>query len=156
LALFFTRFSLVTTILVLAMMIDYAPSVRGAVAGATAQAGLGEFFALPIFTCVGLMYLVSAIDFVMIFVSLELVTISFYVLVSFTRRNPLTLEAGVKYLVLSALSTGFLVYGITWIYGTTGETNLDRIAEMMARPNVDLTGMAFGAVLVLVALGFKI
>ena len=70
------------------------------------------------------MWMASAIDFVMIFVSLELVTISFYVLVSFTRRNPATLEAGVKYLILSALSTGFLVYGITWIFGVTGETNL--------------------------------
>jgi len=65
------------------------------------------------------MYLVSAIDFVFIFVSLELVTISFYVLVSFTRRNPITLEAGTKYLVLSALSTAFLVYGIAWIFGVT-------------------------------------
>ncbi len=53
------------------------------------------------------MYLVSAIDFIFIFVSLELVTISFYVLVSFTRRNPIALEAGTKYFVLSALSTAF-------------------------------------------------
>ena len=89
------------------MMIDYAPVVRSFVPGATPQAGLGEFFALPLFTCAGLMYLASAIDFVFIFVSLELVTMSFYVLVSFTRRNPATLEAGVKYLVLSALSTAF-------------------------------------------------
>ena len=83
------------------------------------------------------MYMASAIDFVMIFVSLELVTISFYVLVSFTRRNPLTLEAGVKYLILSALSTGFLVYGITWIFGVTGETNLDRIGAALARPEIE-------------------
>ena len=138
LAIFFKRFALVTTILVLVMMIDYAPTVRQSVAGVTTQAGLGEFFALPIFTCAGLMYLVSAIDFVMIFVSLELVTISFYVLVSFTRRNPLTLEAGVKYLILSALSTGFLVYGITWIFGVTGETNLDRIVAALAKPNMSI------------------
>ena len=97
------------------------------------QSGLGEFFALPIFTCAGLMWMASAIDFVMIFVSLELVTISFYVLVSFTRRNPATLEAGVKYLILSALSTGFLVYGITWIFGVTGETNLARVAAALAQ-----------------------
>src|ERR1700704_4053001 len=156
LSIFFKRFALVTTILVIIMMIDYAPSVRGAIAGATQQAGLGEFFALPVLTCAGLMYLVSAIDFIMIFVSLELVTISFYVLVSFTRKNPLSLEAGVKYLVLSALATAFLVYGITWIFGVTGETNLDRITAILARPNIDQTAMTFGAVLVLVALGFKI
>ena len=58
--------------------------------------------------------------------------------------------------MLSALATGFLVYGITWIYGTTGETNLDRITAALAKPNVDLTAATFGAVLVLVALGFKI
>src|SRR5436190_16032242 len=72
LAIFFKQFSLVTTIFVLIMMTDYAPVVRGSFPGATPQTGLGEFFALPIFTCAGLMYLVSAIDFVFIFVSLEL------------------------------------------------------------------------------------
>ena len=94
------------------MMIDYAPVLHSFFPSATSQAGLGEFVALPLFTCAGLMYLVSAIDFVFIFVALELVTVSFYVLVSFTRRNPTTLEAGTKYLVLSALSTAFLAYGI--------------------------------------------
>src|SRR5437867_3695911 len=123
LSIFFKRFALLTTILILAMMIDYAPVVQNSFPG-TSQTGLGEFFALPIFTCAGLMYLVSAIDFIFIFVALELVTISFYVLVSFTKHNPITLEAGVKYLVLSALSTGFIVYGIAWIFGATGETNL--------------------------------
>src|SRR6185436_18874825 len=108
LAIFFKQFALLTTILVLIMMIDYAPVVRSFFPGAAPQTGLGEFVALPLFTCVGLMYLVSAIDFVFIFVALELVTVSFYVLVSFTRRNPITLEAGTKYLILSALSTAFL------------------------------------------------
>jgi NADH-quinone oxidoreductase subunit N len=84
------------------------------------------------------------------------VTISFYVLVSFNRRNPATLEAGVKYLVLSALATAFLVYGITWIFGVTGETNLSRIAAALADPAIEKNGALFGAVLVIVALGFKI
>src|SRR2546428_3841350 len=156
LAIFFKRFALLTTILVLLMMIDYAPVVRNLLPASAAQTGLGEFFALLIFTCAGLMYMASAIDFVMIFVSLELVTISFYVLVSFTRRNPATLEAGVKYLVLSAISTGFLVYGITWIFGATGETNLQPIAVALANPEIERNAALFGAVLVLVGLGFKI
>jgi NADH-quinone oxidoreductase subunit N len=147
---------LVSTIFVLILMTDYAPVVRNSFPGTTPQAGLGEFFALPIFTCVGLMYLVSAIDFVFIFVSLELVTISFYVLVSFTRRNPMTLEAGTKYLVLSALSTAFLVYGIAWIFGVTGQTNLQRIADVLANPATDRSAALLGMVFVLVALGFKI
>ncbi len=156
LALLFKRIALATTAGVLLMMIDYAPNIRLGIEGVTPQAGLGEFFALPLFTCAGLMWMASAIDFVMIFVSLELVTISFYVLVSFTRRNPLTLEAGVKYLVLSALATGFLVYGITWVFGATGETNLQKIATALARPDLEKTAALFGAVLVLIALGFKI
>src|SRR5256714_5968100 len=102
------------------------------------------------------MYLVSAIDFIFIFVSIELVTISFFVLVSFPRRNPIALEAGVKYLIVGALSTAFLVYGITWIFGVTGETNLDRIAAAFSSGKIDGRAATFGAVLVLVGLGFKI
>ncbi len=156
LAIFFKRFALVTTIFILIMAIDYTPAIRMGVPGANPHAGLGEFFALPIFTCAGLMWMASAIDFVMIFVSLELVTMSFYVLVTFTRRNPATLEAGVKYLILSALSTGFLVYGITWIFGVTGETNLARIGAVLATQELDRVPPLFGLALVLVALGFKI
>jgi NADH-quinone oxidoreductase subunit N len=180
LSIFFKQFALLTTIFVLIMMIDYAPVVRSSFPGT--QDGVGEFFAVPIFTCAGLMYLVSAIDFVFIFVSLELVTISFYVLVSFTRRNPVTLEAGTKYLVLSALSTAFLVYGIAWIFGVTGQTNLYRVTETLANPSVvagivdpgplgvaisspaspmpattiNHSATLLGMVFVLVALGFKI
>jgi NADH-quinone oxidoreductase subunit N len=154
LSIFFKQFALLTTILVLIMMIDYAPVVRSSFSGA--RDGLGEFFAVPIFTCAGLMYLVSAIDFIFIFVSLELVTISFYVLVSFTRRNPVTLEAGVKYLVLSALSTAFFVYGIAWIFGATGQTNLQRVTEALANADTNQSAALLGMVLVLVALGFKI
>jgi NADH-quinone oxidoreductase subunit N len=156
LSIFFKQFALVTTIFVLIMTIDYAPILRSSFAGGTSQAGLGEFVALPLFTCVGLMYLVSAIDLVFIFVSLELVAVSFYVLVSFTRRNPLTLEAGVKYLVLSALSTAFLVYGIAWIFGATGQTNLYRLTAALANGGTESGAASLGMVFVLVALGFKI
>jgi NADH-quinone oxidoreductase subunit N len=156
LAIFFKQFALLTTILVLIMMIDYEPVLRSSFPGATLQVGLGEFAALPLFACAGLMYLVSAIDFVFIFVALELVTVSFYVLVSFTRRNPATLEAGTKYLVLSALSTAFLVYGIAWIFGATGQTNLYRLTAALANAGSDTGAALLGMVFVLVALGFKI
>src|SRR5437764_14170241 len=102
------------------------------------------------------MYLVSAVDFIFIFVSLELITISFFVLVSFPRRNPIALEGGIKYLILGALSTAFLVYGITWIFGVTGETNLQKITAAFASGKIDVHAATFGAVLVLVGLGFKI
>src|SRR4029077_6910469 len=154
LSIFFKRFVLVTTILVLIMMIDYVPVVRSS--EGMGQSHLGEFFALPVLTCAGLMYIVSAIDFIMIFVSIELVTISFFVLASFTRRNPISLEAGVKYYLLGALSTAFLVYGITWILGACGQTNLDRVTSAFVNGNADVVAATFGAVLVLGAVGFKI
>jgi NADH-quinone oxidoreductase subunit N len=155
-SLFFKRIALATTAGVIVMIFDFAPLVATGIQGATPQSGLGEFFALPLFTCAGLMWMSSAIDFVLIFVSLELVTISFYVLVGFTRRNPASLEAAVKYLVLSAVATGFLVYGITWIFGATGETNLQKITTVLSRPGLEQNAALFGAVLVIIALGFKI
>src|SRR6476660_1910050 len=148
-SLFFKRIALATTAGVLVMMLDFAPSVLAGVPAATPQSGLGEFFTLPLFTCAGLMWMASAIDFVLIFVSLELVTISFYVLVAFMRRNAFSLEAGTKYLILSAVSTGFLVYGITWIFGVTGETNLSRVSTALVDPAIESGPALFGMVLVL-------
>ncbi len=156
LAIFFKRFALLTTVLVLIMMIDYTPTLRASGPDPALQRGAGEFFALPMFACAGLMYLVSAVDFIFIFVALELVTISFFLLVSFTKKNPVTLEAGVKYLILSGLASAFLVYGIIWLFGVTGETNLQRIAAKLSNPDVEAVPTIFGVVLVLVGLGFKI
>jgi NADH-quinone oxidoreductase subunit N len=156
-AIFFKKISVLTTIVVLIMSIDYADTIKRFLPGGSAQSGLGEFFALPILTCAGMMWMSSAIDFILIFVSLELVTISFYVLVAYTRRNAASLEAGVKYLILSALATGFTVYGITWIYGVTRQTNLTQIKDIL--PSIPLDnqpGLLFGGLLVLVGLGFKI
>lgn len=157
LAIFFKQFALVTTILVLVMALEYTPVLETGLPGSRPGAGVGEFYTLPILTCAGLMWMASATDFIMIFVSLELVTISFYVLVAFMRRSKASLEAGTKYLILGALSTGFIVYGITWIFGATGQTNLARIAEVLPQmPVTSQTSLLFGIALVLVALGFKV
>src|ERR1700732_2535782 len=157
LAIFFKKIVVLTTIVVLIMSIDYADTIKRFLPGGSAQSGLGEFFALPILTCAGMMWMSSAIDFILIFVSLELVTISFYVLVAYMRRNASSLEAGVKYLILSALSAGFSIYGITWIYGVTRQTNLIEIEHVL--PSIPLgnqPGLLFGGLLVLIGLGFKI
>ncbi len=155
-AIFFKRFALLTTIVVLVLSIEYRGVVQKYVFGSRPQAGLGEFYALPVFTCAGLMWMASAVDFIMIFVSLELVTISFYILVAYMRRNAGSLEAGVKYLILSALSTGFFVYGITWIYGVTGQTSLEKIGAILLGLKVSHGPLLFGFMLVLTGLGFKI
>jgi NADH-quinone oxidoreductase subunit N len=155
-ALFFKRLALVTTIVVLVMALEYKNVLARFIPGLTPGAGLGEFYSLPIFTCAGLMFMASAIDFIFIFVSLELVTISFYVLVAYMRRQSASLEAGVKYLVLGALSTGMLVYGIAWIFGVTGQTNLAAIGVVLQTGTVPPAPLLFGIVLVLVGLGFKV
>jgi len=155
-ALFFKRFALLTTIIVLIMSLEYRDVVRKFIYGAHSDAGIGEFYTLPVFTCAGLMWMASAVDFVMIFVSLELVTISFYILVAYMRRNSNSLEAGVKYLVLGALSTGFFVYGVTWIFGITGTTNLAQEAAAMRQLPTAQGPLLFGFLLIMAGLGFKV
>jgi NADH-quinone oxidoreductase subunit N len=155
-ALFFKRFALLATIIVLIISLEYRDIVRRFIYGAHSDAGIGEFYTLPIFTCAGLMWMASAVDFVMIFVSLELVTISFYILVAYMRRNANSLEAGVKYLVLGGLSTGFFVYGVTWIFGLTGTTNLGQIAYGMRQLPSAQAPLLFGFMLILMGLGFKV
>ena len=157
LAMLFKRFALLSAVLALVLSIDYAPVLEKDIPGAAPQAGLGEFFTLPVFACAGLMWMASAADFVVIFCSLELVTISFYALVACARRNSRSLEAGVRYLILGSLSTGFLVYGITWIFGMTGQTGLHQIAAALPSVSPSSYGaLLFGVGLVIVALGFKI
>jgi len=156
-AIFFKQFSLLCTIIVLAMSVDYEDVVERNVPGVGNGAGVGEFFALPVFACAGLMWMVSAVDFIMIFVSLELVTISFYVMVAYMRKNRFCLEAGTKYLILGALSTGFIVYGIAWIFGVTGQTSLPFIADLLpSLPATSRVALLFGLGLVIISLGFKV
>ena len=162
-AMFFKRIALLTTIVVLIMGIEYKGVLAKFIPGGAEGAGIGEFYCLPVLTCAGLMFMASAVDFLLIFVSLELVTISFYILVAYMRRSSASLEAGVKYLILGALSTGFLVYGITWIFGLTGETNLAKITAVLpglfaegGRLHGSESALLFGIMLVLIALGFKI
>jgi NADH-quinone oxidoreductase subunit N len=155
-ALFFKRIALLTTIGVLIMSMDYQQVLAKFIPSSRPGAGLGEFFCLPLFTCTGLMFMASATDLILAFVALELVTISFYVLVAYMRGNAATLEAGVKYLILGALSTGFVVYGITWIFGLTGETNLAKVATKLALLEGSDTAILFSLLLVLVGLGFKV
>jgi NADH-quinone oxidoreductase subunit N len=175
LARFYKGFALVCTILVVLMSLDYRSILSRFTDDQESENGTGEYFALPVFACAGMMWMASAKDLVGAFVALELVTITFYILVAYLRRNVGSLEAGVKYLILGALSTGFLVYGIAWIYGSTGTMSLDGIASWLASPNVagsdiptaarreilsfgtpDTTPLLFGIALVLIALGFKI
>ena len=159
LARFYKIFALLTTILVLLLAVDYRKILARYTDDPNSEAGTGEYYALPVFACAGMMWLASARDLAGAFVALELVTVTFYILVAYMRRNVGSLEAGVKYLILGALSTGFLVYGIAWVYGTTGTMNLDAIGLLLnseAGLRVPLPALLFGIAFVMVGLGFKI
>jgi NADH-quinone oxidoreductase subunit N len=119
----------------------------------------GEYYALVLFAVVGMMFMASAGDFVAIFVSLETMALSFYVLVGYLRSNRKSNEAALKYFLLGSFSTGIFLYGVSLIYGTTGATNLgligaSRVKEALqpAQAPIFLTGV----ILVTVGLGFKI
>jgi NADH-quinone oxidoreductase subunit N len=152
LAIFYKGFALVITILVLWLTLQCAPYLTRF----TVDGKLAEMFSLPLIVCAGMMWMASARDLVTVFVALELVTVSFYVLVAFARKSSFSLEAGVKYLILGALSTGVLVYGIAWIYGATGTMSFDGIAKALANPATSKTTALFGAAVLLCGLGFKV
>jgi NADH-quinone oxidoreductase subunit N len=103
-----------------------------------------------------MLIIASVNDFVLLFVALELVTISFYVLTSFLRRQIHSLEAGTKYLILGALASGFTVYGIAYIFGTTGTTNFDVLSSRLAAAGNPSAAFTLGMLLVMTGLGFKI
>ena len=155
LARFYKIFALLATALVLLMAVDYRKILARFTEDPTTENGTGEFYSLPIFACAGMMWMASAKDLAGAFVALELVTITFYILVAYMRRNVGSLEAGVKYLILGALSTGFLVYGIAWVYGSTGTMSLAEMPEKIAGMTNTIP-LLFGIALVLVALGFKV
>ena len=143
---FFKRFFLIAAILVLIMAVEFSDRIA---------AGISEYYSLIIFALSGMLFAASANDFTMLFVSIELITITFYVLTSFQRARVGSLEAGVKYLILGALSSAFMVYGIALIWGTTGKFNFTELAAVAAN-FADNKIFLFGVLFVLVGLGFKI
>ncbi len=154
-ALFYKGLALLCTIVVLILSLDYAPVLEKFSARAGGGPAIGEFFALPVFICTGMRWMASAIDLTSIFVSLELITIAFYVMVGYQRKNKLSLEAAVKYLILGAISTGFLVYGLAWLFGVTGQTNLSAIGTALYATE-NKSAALFALALLLVGLAFKV
>jgi NADH-quinone oxidoreductase subunit N len=146
LALFFKRLFIVAAILVLFMSADFSGRIA---------AGISEYYSLIVFALAGMLFAASANDFAMLFVSIELITITFYVLVSFQRSKIASLEAGVKYLILGALSSSFLVFGIALIWGTTGKLNFTDLAAVAAQFEANKLFL-LGVLFVMVGLGFKI
>lgn len=146
LAMFFKRFFLLAAALVLVMAVEFSDRIA---------AGISEYYSLILFALAGMLFAASANNFAMLFVSIELITVTFYVLTSFTRGKVTSLEAGVKYLILGALSSAFMVYGIALVWGTTGKFNFTDLA-FDSGAFVHNKLFLFGVLFILVGLGFKI
>ncbi len=112
----------------LLLAFDYTKVTADSIAGGSNEEGTSEFYALPLVACAGILALTQARDLIMLFVSLEVITLSSYVLAGYFRRNQGSIEAGVKYLILGAMSTGILVFGAAWYFGTTGTFMLEPFA----------------------------
>ena len=112
-----------------------------------------EYPILILSATLGMMIMISSYDLIVFYMGLELQSLSLYVLASFNRDNHRSSEAGLKYFVLGALSSGLLLYGCSLIYGFSGSTNFDLIAQNMDQLN---TGSIFGIVFILVGLAFKV
>jgi len=145
-ALFFKRLFLAAAILVLVMAVEFADRLPAAVS---------EYYSLILFALAGMMFAASANDLSLLFVAVELITVTFYVLVSFQRNRLASLEAGVKYLILGALSSALMVFGIALVFGTSGTMNFQELAA--ASPALKESPLFLaGLLLVLAGLGFKI
>jgi NADH-quinone oxidoreductase subunit N len=124
------------------------------------RANAGEYYALVLFAIVGMMFLASAGEFITIFVSLETMALSFYILVGFLKANRKSNEAALKYFLLGSFSTGIFLYGISLIYGTTQTTVLGLIGISRAKMALAEVAVApifgLGVILVIVGLAFKI
>ena len=112
-----------------------------------------EYSILILCSILGMLVMIGSYDLIVFYIGLELQSLSLYVLAAFNRNKINSSEAGLKYFVLSALSSGLLLYGCSLIYGFTGSTNFDIISENILASS---TGNVFGLVFILVGLAFKI
>lgn len=116
----------------------------------------GEFHLLVLLSCLGMMCLVSAKSLLILYLGLELMALPLYVLVSIHRENSLSVEAGMKYFVMGALASGFLLYGMSYLYGLTGTLLLNEISEAVKVMPENEVGLALLAMIfILAGLGFK-
>ncbi|HEX5701920.1 MAG TPA: NADH-quinone oxidoreductase subunit N [Pyrinomonadaceae bacterium] len=117
----------------------------------------GEYYALVLFATVGMLFLGSGYDLISLYIALELMALTFYVLVAFTKRQRRSNEAGMKYFLLGAFSSGILLYGMSLIYGVAGSTNLGDIGRNLAGASPELRPLLLLGMIALAAgLFFKI
>ncbi len=115
----------------------------------------GEYLALILLAAVGMMFLASSEDILMIFISLELTSLSLYILTAFNKRNVNSAEAALKYFLFGGMAAAFTLFGLSLLYGLSGATNLGQIAAAIKGPKLDpLLGVAI--VMTVIGFGFKV
>src|SRR6202522_2732357 len=117
----------------------------------------GEYYALILFGTVGMALMSSAIELVLIFIALEISSISTYILAGFRRNNASSSESSLKYFLLGSFATAFFLYGVALMFGATGSTNVDVINQALHSGNLQMPMLAYVATaLIFVGLGFKV
>lgn len=116
----------------------------------------GEFYALVVFSIAGQCVMVTANELIVLFIGLEISSISSYILAGFLRDDKRANESALKYFLLGSFATGFLLYGIAWIYGVTGSTNLQTIQQALAAGSSNTVLVGLAAALMFVGFSFKV
>jgi NADH-quinone oxidoreductase subunit N len=116
----------------------------------------GEFYGLILLASAGMMFMAGGRDLIVVFLGLEVMSISVYALTAFNRRDRKSAEAGLKYFLLGAFATGFLLYGIALVYGSTGSTNISVIGTSVADGSASPRLLAVGIALLTIGFGFKV
>jgi NADH-quinone oxidoreductase subunit N len=145
-AVFLKRLFLVAALLISLISVSYSKRF---------ETGVGEYFVLMTFALLGMLFAASARHFSMMFVSIELITVSFYVLVSFNRNKLASVEAGIKYLILGALSSSILIFGMAFVYASAGSMDLAVLKNLNMEQSSDPV-FIIGLLLIFGGLCFKL
>jgi NADH-quinone oxidoreductase subunit N len=116
----------------------------------------GEYYTLIFGMVLGMFLMISASDLILIYLSLELLSLSSYVLAGFTKLRDRNSEASLKYIIYGAVSSGLMLFGISLLYGLTGSTNLYIINSLMQAPNINTFTLALASILIFAGIGYKI
>jgi len=116
----------------------------------------GAFYVLALFALLGQMVMISGVNLLITYLGVELLSLALYALVAIRRENAVSAEAAMKYFILGALASGFLLYGMSMLYGATGTLDLAEMAKVTASGDVDKTVLVFGIVFLVSGLAFKL
>jgi NADH-quinone oxidoreductase subunit N len=116
----------------------------------------GEFFVLTLFMLLGISVMVAANNFLVVYLGLELMSLSLYALVALRRDSAVATEAAMKYFVLGALASGFLLYGLSMMYGATGSLMIPEVFDAIGKGTINPQVLVFGVVFIVAGLAFKL